>query len=132
MTVPNKTDVTKHEELTAEIISAAMRVHTILGPGLLESAYRACLKHELMKRGFRVESEVPVPITYDGVVLKAGYRLDLLVEDLVVVETKTVSKIAPVHLEQLLSHMKLKNHPVGLLINFNVARLKDGIKRVVL
>ena len=108
-----------------------MRVHTILGPGLLESAYRACLKHELLKLGFDVQEEVPVPINYDGVVVDVGYRMDLFVQRCVVVELKTVKKFTPVHQAQLLSHLKLSKNRVGLLINFHVARLKNGIKRMV-
>ncbi len=108
-----------------------MRVHSLLGPGLLESAYDACLTHELRKRGFRVETQVGLPVVYDGEKLELGYRIDLLVENLVVVEVKCVEAIHPVHEAQLLSYLRLSGKNVGLLINFHVARLKDGIKRMV-
>jgi GxxExxY protein len=113
------------------IISAAMRVHTALGPGLLESAYGACLHRELSKAGIRSSAQVPLPVVYDGVKLDVGYRIDLLVEDLVVVELKSVDAIAPIHHAQIISYLKLSRRPLGLLINFNVVHLKDGIKRFV-
>ena len=119
-----------NEHLTSQIINAALRVHSILGPGLLEHAYRVCLVHELRKRGLNVETEVPVPIVYDGVVIDIGFRLDLLVEEAVVVELKTVSKLSDVQGAQLLSHLRLSEKATGLLINFHVARLRDGIKRI--
>jgi GxxExxY protein len=97
----------------------------------LESAYETCLKHELLKRGLEVKSQVELPIVYDGVRLDAGYRIDLLVSDAIVVELKSVDKIAPIHEAQLLSYLKLSNLQVGLLMNFNVIHLKDGIKRMV-
>jgi GxxExxY protein len=121
----------EHGHITGEIVRSAMRVHSILGPGLLESAYRACLRHELLQRGLDVQEEVPVPVNYDGVVVVVGYRMDLLVERCVVVELKTVTRLTVVHHAQLLSHLKLSNKRVGLLINFHVARLKNGIRRVV-
>ena len=108
-----------------------MKVHSALGPGLLESAYEACLKHELMKRGLEVKCQVELPVCYDGIELDAGYRIDLLVSDEIIVELKSVDKIAPIHEAQLLSYLKLSNLHVGLLINFNVVHLKDGIKRMV-
>ena len=120
----------ENERVTGEIIKAAMRVHSYLGPGLLESAYRICVAHVLVQRGLRVLSEVPVSVKFDGVVIETGLRLDLLVEDCVVAELKTVRKLMPVHRAQLLSYLKLSNKPTGLLINFHVARLKDGIKRI--
>jgi GxxExxY protein len=119
-------------EISGEIVDAAMKVHTALGPGLLESAYEACLKHELIKRGLRVESQVSLPIQYDGVKIDAGYRMDLLVEDAVVVELKSIDRIAPIHAAQLMSYMKLSGKRLGLLINFNVLHLKDGIERRIL
>ncbi len=119
------------DNCTSEIISAAMRVHTLMGPGLLESAYEACLAYELRKRGFRVETQVPVPITYDGVELEVGYRIDMLVNDKVIVELKTVTKLILVHHAQLLSHLRLKHLRIGLLINFHELHLRDGIKRVL-
>jgi GxxExxY protein len=117
-------------EISGSIISAAMRVHTALGPGLLESAYQACLKHELEEQGFRVESELALPIRYEKITLDAGYRIDLLVDNLVIVELKAVTAITPVHEAQLLSYLKLGGKPLGLIINFHVKRLKDGIKRM--
>ena len=118
-------------DVSGQIVDAAMKVHTFLGPGLLESAYEACLTHELRKRGLNVEVQRVLPIVYDGVEVDAGYRLDLLVEGLVIVELKAVEKIVPLHEAQLLSYLKLSGLKVGLLINFNVLRLKDGIKRMV-
>ena len=118
-------------DISGQIVDAAIKVHSILGPGLLESAYQVCLAHELRKRGLAVRREVLTPVRYDGVVLDVAYRIDLLVEERVVVEIKTVAKIAPVHEAQLLSQIKLGDYRVGLLINFNVARLKDGIVRKV-
>lgn len=119
------------KNLSGIIVDAAMKVHSSLGPGLLESAYETCLKHELLKRGLEVKTQVELPIVYDGIRLDAGYRIDLLVADSVVVELKSVDKIAPIHEAQLLSYLKLSNLQVGLLINFNVIHLKDGIKRMV-
>ena len=115
--------------ITGQVVDAAMKVHTALGPGLLESAYEACLAHELRKRGFSIERQKEMPIEYDGILIDIGYRLDLLVNDKVVVELKAVSEVAPIHEAQILSYLKLGKKPVGLLINFNVRRLKDGIKR---
>lgn len=118
-------------DITGQIIDASMKVHTVLGPGLLESAYEACLSHELRKRGMSVVVQLSLPVKYDGVELDAGYRIDLLVEDRVIVELKAVEKTTPLHEAQLLSYLKLSNKKVGLLINFNVPRMKDGIKRMV-
>lgn len=120
----------QRNEVTGEIIRAALRIHSALGPGLLESAYRICLAQDLGRRGLQVRTEVALPITYEGVLVETGYRLDLLVEDTVVVELKSVVKLLPVHHAQLLSYLRLSHRPVGLLINFNVARLRDGIKRI--
>lgn len=120
-----------HEDVTGKIIGCALRIHTQLGPGLLESAYRICLAHELRKLGLDVQSEVPVPIVFDGLVIDVGYRLDLLVENCVIVELKTVRKLKDVHSAQLLSYLRLGGKTTGLLINFHVPRLRDGIKRVV-
>jgi GxxExxY protein len=113
------------------VLDGSIKVHSILGPGLLESAYKSCLAYELRKRGLRVETEVPLPVVYDGVKVDAGYRIDLLVEGCVVVELKAVERILPVHDAQLLSHLKLSGHKLGLRINFNVVHLRDGIKRMV-
>ena len=118
-------------ELTGEIVDAAMKVHSALGPGRLESAYAVCLKHELIKRGLKVASEVPIPVVYDGIRLEAGYKLDLLVEDTVVLELKAIEALAPIHQAQIISYLKLAGKPVGLLINFHSLRVKDGIKRFV-
>lgn len=118
-------------DISGNIVDAAMKVHSTLGPGLLENAYEACLEHELKKRGCRVERQVALPVVYDGVRIDVGYRLDLLVEDAVIVELKAVEKLAPIHEAQLLSYLKLSGKKVGLLINFNVLHLKDGIKRMV-
>ena len=117
--------------ITEAIIGAAMKVHSALGPGLLESAYEACMIHELRKMGFKVLSQVMLPVRYDGIELELGYRIDLLVEDRVIVELKCVEKIMPVHEAQIISHLRLSGKRVGLLINFHVRSLKDGIKRFV-
>ena len=119
-------------EISGEIVNAAMKVHSALGPGLLESAYAACLRHELIKRGLRVASEVPVPVVYDGIKLEAGYKLDLLVEDTVIVELKAIEALAPIHQAQIVSYLKLAHKPIGLLINFHSLHLRDGIKRFVI
>ena len=121
-----------NNQISGAVVDAAMKVHSALGPGLLESAYAVCLAHELVKRGLRVNCEVPLPVVYDGVRLEAGYRLDMLVEDTVIVELKAVEALAPIHQAQLLSYLKLSGKPIGLLINFHVLHLKDGIKRFVL
>ncbi|MBL8819931.1 MAG: GxxExxY protein [Planctomyces sp.] len=117
-------------DVTGQIIDAAMTVHSVLGPGLLESAYEACLAYELRKRSLKVDVQLELPIEYDGVRLDVGYRIDLLIEDAVIVELKAVSEIQPIHEAQLLSYLKLSKKKIGLLINFHVLRLKDGIKRM--
>ncbi|MCL4205074.1 MAG: GxxExxY protein [Pirellulaceae bacterium] len=121
----------KLNQITGQIVDAAMKVHTVLGPGLLESAYEACLAYELRKRGLAVQTQVECPIQYEEVRLDVGYRIDALVEDQVIVELKAVSKIEPIHQAQLLSYLKLRGNKVGLLINFHVRQLKDGIQRLV-
>ncbi|MBZ5630466.1 MAG: GxxExxY protein [Acidobacteriia bacterium] len=113
------------------IVTAAMRVHSVLGAGLLESAYQACLAHELRKQGLNVQTEVALPVVYEGIRLDVGYRVDVLVEGCIIVELKTVEKLLPVHEAQLLSHLKVSGMHLGLLINFKVPHLKDGIKRLV-
>ena len=118
--------------LTREIIGAAIEVHRHLGPGLLESAYRRCLMQELSLRGISFESELPVSLQYKGMQLESGYRLDLLIQDAVVVETKSVEALAKVHEAQLLTYLRLGGWSVGLLININVEVLKNGIRRRVL
>jgi len=117
--------------LSTVIIGAAIAVHRELGPGLLESAYETCLKYELGQQGVRVQSQVPQSVVYKGIYLDCGYRLDLLVEDLVIVELKAVESLHPIHDAQLLTYLKLKKLWLGLLINFNVPILKNGIKRLV-
>ncbi len=119
------------EDTTQRIIGAAIRVHRRLGPGLLESAYRACLAVELQRRGLDVLQEVPIPLIYEGTRIDSSYRLDLLVGGEFVVELKAVEKLNPVHIAQLITYLRLSRHRVGLLMNFNVTRLKDGIRRVV-
>jgi GxxExxY protein len=118
--------------LTQEVIGSAIEVHRSLGPGLLESAYRKCLAQELFLRGIPFDYELPLPLEYKGIRLKKGYQVDLLVERTVVVETKSVESLAPVHEAQLLTYLRLGSWPVGLLINFNVVLLKSGIRRRVL
>jgi len=118
-------------EVTGQIIDAAMKVHSFLGPGLLEGAYEACLRYELTRRGLGVKSQLLLPVEYDGTLVDAGYRLDLLVEDLVIVELKAVERLASIHEAQLLTYLKLSRKKVGMLLNFNVVQMKDGIKRMV-
>ena len=119
------------EQITEKIIGCALRVHTELGPGLLEGVYETCLKHELVKAGMRVRAQVPLPINYDGIRFDSVYKLDLLVEEQVVVELKAVEQALDVHKAQVISYLKLGGYPVGLLINFNVVHLRDGIRRLV-
>lgn len=119
-------------EITHEILDSAYKVHSALGPGLLESAYRTCLAYELRKKGLKVEEEKPLPITYEEVKLEYGYRLDMLVENEVIIELKTVEAFNDVHLAQLLTYLRFSQKHVGLLLNFYVKSLKDGIKRVSL
>ncbi len=118
-------------EVTGAVVDGAIKVHSVLGPGLLENAYQACLAYELRKRGLEVATQVELPVMYDAIRIDLGYRIDLLVERSVVVELKTVTKMLHVHEAQLLSYLKLGNFHAGLLINFHTARLKDGIKRMV-
>ncbi|MEJ5261834.1 MAG: GxxExxY protein [Ignavibacterium sp.] len=120
------------EEITKEIIGSAIDVHKELGPGLLESAYEECLFYELHKKRFNVERQKPIPIIYKEIRLECGYRADLIVENCVIVELKSIDAINPVHEAQILTYMRFADKRVGLLINFNVLRLKDGIKRFVL
>ncbi|MFY9744595.1 MAG: GxxExxY protein [Candidatus Sulfotelmatobacter sp.] len=119
------------QHVSHAVITAVMKVHTELGPGLLESTYTACLQYELAVAGIRSATQVGLPVVYHGVKLELGYRIDLLAEDLVVVEIKSVEAVAPVHQAQILSYLKLSGKSLGLLINFNVVHLKDGIKRFV-
>lgn len=119
------------DEVSGHVVSAAITVHSALGPGLLESAYEACMTLELRQRGLRVERQVPLPIVYCGQRIDAGYRIDLLVDGRVVVEEKVVTKVLPIHEAQLLSYLRLGGFKVGLLLNFHVLRMKDGIVRMV-
>jgi len=121
----------RFDRITENIIGAAIEVHRALGPGLLESAYEACLTFELVQRGLKVEQQKPLPVIYQEVKLDCGYRLDLLVEESVIVEVKAVDRLAPIHQAQLLSYLRLSGCKVGLLMNFNVKVMKDGIRRVV-
>ena len=116
--------------LTEQVIGAAIQVHKALGPGLLEFAYEACLAYELREMGLRVESQKALPISYRGVQLDCGYRLDLLVEEILIVELKVVEKLLQIHTAQLLSYLKLSSNKLGLLINFNVNLLKNGVVRI--
>lgn len=118
-------------DLSQIVIGCAIKVHTTLGPGLLESAYEECLYYELIKEGLKVEKQKALPLIYEEIKLEVGYRLDLIVEDRVIIEIKACEGLNDVHLAQVLTYLKLSNVKLGLLINFNVARVKDGIKRVV-
>jgi GxxExxY protein len=117
--------------ISYQIVAAAIEVHSALGPGLLENIYRTCLVHELGKMGMEVVTEKTVPIYYKDLVLEGSYRLDLLVNDDIVIELKSVEQVLPVHCAQLLSYLRLTNKPLGLLINFNVPRLVQGVRRIV-
>jgi GxxExxY protein len=119
-------------QITHEILDSAYKVHSVLGPGLLESAYQACLVYELKKKGLKIEIEKPLPLIYEEVKLDCGYRIDILVENRVVVELKTVEAFTDVHTAQVLTYLKLSGCKVGLLLNFYTKSLKDGIKRFML
>jgi GxxExxY protein len=119
------------EEIGREIVDSAIKVHTALGPGLLESAYESCLEYELSLRKVSVKKQVPMPLHYREAVLDVGFRVDLLVEDKVLIELKTVEKLLPVHVAQLSSYLRLGNRRLGFLLNFNTVHMRDGIKRVV-
>ena len=118
--------------ISYNIIGAAYKVHSDLGSGLLESAYEVCLEYELIKMGYKVERQKPLPIIYDEIRLDAGYRIDLLVEDSVIIELKSVNEMIPLYTAQLMTYLKLADLRLGLLINFNVTDLKKGIKRIVM
>ena len=118
-------------EISHAVIKCAMKVHSSLGPGLLESTYEACLAHELRSAGFKIETQLALPVIYDGVELEIGYRIDMMVNDLVIVELKSIEEISRVHIAQVISYLKLSKRKLGLIINFNVLHLKDGIKRLV-
>ena len=118
-------------EITSIIIDRAIKVHIELGPGLLESAYKECLVYELMQSGLKIEKEKPLPLVYSEVKLECGYRVDIMVEDKVIVEIKSVEALADIHTAQVLTYLKLANCKIGLLMNFNVTLLKNGIKRCI-
>lgn len=120
------------ENIASEIVDSSYKVHSLLGPGLLENVYETCLDFELRKRGFPVVRQVSLPIKYESVTLDAGLRMDMVVDDLVVVEIKAVEQLHPLHTAQLLTYLKLSGKRLGFLINFNVPLIRDGIKRVVL
>ena len=118
-------------EITGQIIGAAIEVHEVLGPGLLESAYKECLYYKLFKTGLNVIKEKPMPLIFEEVLLEVGYRIDILVENRIVIEIKSVEALNDIHMAQTLTYMKLGNYRLGLLINFNVLSVKDGIKRII-
>ncbi len=119
------------EEIATQIVDAALKIHTALGPGLLESAYQACLAHELRQRNLKVECELPQLILYDGIKIDAAYRLDMLVENCVIIENKTVDIILPIHRAQLLTYLKLRGCKLGFILNWKVVHMREGIKRMV-
>lgn len=121
----------REDEISAEVIATAIEVHRALGPGLLESAYEECLARELEIRALGFVRQVPLPVKYKGFTLDCGYRLDLLVEDLLVLELKAIDRLLPVHEAQLLTYLKLSGKKLGLLLNFNVPLMKEGLKRIV-
>ena len=123
--------MSRENALSNEIIGAAIEVHRCLGPGLLESAYEECLCHELVERNIRFERQKLLPVTYKDMTLDCGYRLDVLVDDLVILELKAVERLEPIHSAQLLTYLKLSGLKLGMLMNFNVPILKNGIKRIV-
>ena len=121
-----------YKELTHAMCGAAIEVHSQLGPGLLESAYEQCLCHELALRDIKLQRQVPLPVTYKGVRLDSGYKLDVVVDEKVILELKTVESLLPIHEAQLLTYLRLSKMKVGLLLNFNMPTMKDGVKRLVL
>jgi GxxExxY protein len=122
----------KVEETASTIVDSAIKVHKALGPGLLESTYQKCLAYELQKRGVQVGSEIAVPVVYDGFQIDVGFRLDMLVNDCVVVENKAVEQLLPIHTAQLLTYLRLGGYRLGFLLNWNVTRMKNGIQRIAL
>jgi GxxExxY protein len=120
-----------NRELTEKILHGAFQVHKSLGPGLLEGTYRSCLLHQFARDGLMARSEVPIPLTYEGLSLEISYRADIIVEDAVILELKSVDRLLPIHEAQLLTYLKLADLRVGLLLNFNVPRLQSGIRRFV-
>jgi GxxExxY protein len=121
-----------HKDITERVLGCALDVHSRLGPGLLESTYRACMAHRLAREGLSVESEVPIPIRFDGMLIETAYRADLIVERKVLLELKAVETVSSIHLAQLRTYMEHSHVPIGLLLNFNVRSLKEGIRRLVL
>ena len=119
------------EEITGQVITAALKVHSTIGPEVLESVYKTCLQHEVLKTGLHIQAEVALPVLYDGLRMDSGFRIDLLVENLLIVELKCVESILPIHKAQLLTYLRLANKPIGLLLNFNVVHLRDGLKRIL-
>ena len=119
------------EEVATVIVDAAIKVHRALGPGLMESVYQLCFAHDLRKRGLKVVTEVILPVEYDGLQLDAGYRIDMLIEDVVIVENKAVEKLTALHEAQLLTYLKLRKSKLGFLLNWNEALMKHGIRRMV-
>ena len=119
------------EAIAREIVDSAIRVHTQLGPGILESAYEACLEYELGRRSLAANKQVPMPLRYDDLAIDIGYRLDLVVQDSVVIELKSVKRLVPIHTAQLLSYLRAGDYRLGFLLNFNTMHMRDGIKRVV-
>ena len=123
--------MTDIEATAREIVHAAIKVHRAVGPGLLESVYQKCLAYELEKIGIKVACEIPLPVTYENIVIDIGFRLDMLIDDCVVIENKTVEHLLPIHNTQLLTYLKLSNLKLGFLLNWNVPLMKDGIKRMI-
>ena len=119
------------DEISSAVVGEAIRIHRELGPGLLESVYEKALKAGLIRRGLRVESQVPVPINYDGMVIDAAFRIDLLVEERLIVEVKAVDQLTKLHARQVLTYLRLMEQPVGLLLNFSCMTMKEGIRRLV-
>jgi GxxExxY protein len=123
--------INKIEDIAKSIVDCAFKVHSTLGPGLLESVYQICLTHDLRKRGYAVRIEVPMPVIYDGVFIETGYRIDMLVEECIIIENKTVETILPVHQMQLLTYLRLSQNKLGFLINWRTSLIKNGIQRIV-
>jgi len=119
------------EEIGRNIVHCAIKVHKTLGPGLLESVYQKCLAYELKQKGFKVDTEVLLPIQYKNIKIDAGYRIDMIIDDCIIIENKTVNEFIPIHIAQLLTYLKMKDCRLGFLLNWNVTLMKDGIKRVV-
>jgi GxxExxY protein len=119
------------EKVAHEIVDSSIKIHSALGPGLLESAYQTCMAYELRKRGLRVEQEVPLPVVYESVSIEVGYRINMLVEGVIIIENKTVSELLPIHEAQLLTYLKLRGCTLGFLLNWNVVLMKHGIRRKV-